>query len=261
MIVTDLWILRIGERLFLFVPPQGLAPLWEVFRRYVPPRLAAITDRTGSIAAIELLGPMADDLIESERLPVPPFEHAGSWTIGGVDCAVGSSATASPFVYLLTCPSERCGALIAALYDRGFARLSPNGLEAAHLIAGWPMLGVEIRDKTLPQEVNFDRLAGVSYTKGCYTGQETVARLHFRGHANRRLAGIMWQEGEPDFGDPRLLLAERLVGHVTRALWVPKRNEWVGLGMIRREVEDGETVTAAGRPAVVTDVPMPVRIG
>ena len=53
-------------------------------------------------------------------------------------------------------------------------------------------LGHEIVEKTLVQEVRYDEIGGVSYTKGCYTGQETVARLHFRGHTNRELRGLRW---------------------------------------------------------------------
>ena len=59
---------------------------------------------------------------------------------------------------------------------------------------GWPALGVEIDERTLPQEVRYDEIGGVSYTKGCYTGQETVARLHFRGHTNRELRGLRWTD-------------------------------------------------------------------
>ena len=62
--------------------------------------------------------------------------------------------------------------------------------EAARILAGWPRLGAEIEERTLPQEVRYDEIGGVSYTKGCYTGQETVARLHFRGHTNRELRGL-----------------------------------------------------------------------
>ena len=69
---------------------------------------------------------------------------------------------------------------------------------AARILAGWPALGAEIDERTLPQEVRYDEIGGVSYTKGCYTGQETVARLHFRGHPNRELRGLWWRSDEPE---------------------------------------------------------------
>src|SRR6266702_809001 len=63
-------------------------------------------------------------------------------------------------------------------------------LALSRVLAGWPGLASEVDEKTIPQEVRFDEIGGVSYTKGCYTGQETVSRLHFRGHANRNLRGL-----------------------------------------------------------------------
>src|SRR5258708_9948328 len=79
----------------------------------------------------------------------------------------------------------------------------PAVLELGRILAGWPRLGAEIDQKTLPQEVRYDDINGVSYTKGCYTGQETVSRLHFRGHTNRHLGGLLWQAA-PDLERPEI---------------------------------------------------------
>ena len=88
-------------------------------------------------------------------------------------------------------------------------------MQAARILAGWPALGAEIDERTLPQEVRYDEIGGVSYTKGCYTGQETVARLHFRGHPNRELRGLWWRSDEPEplnGGSRSVLSGEREVG-------------------------------------------------
>ena len=69
----------------------------------------------------------------------------------------------------------------------------PAGLEAwdiARVEAGRPEWGIDMDDNTIPQEANFDALHAISYTKGCYVGQETVARVHFRGHVNKHLRGV-----------------------------------------------------------------------
>jgi len=63
-------------------------------------------------------------------------------------------------------------------------------VEIARVEAGRPEWGLDIDDNTIPQEANFDELHAISYTKGCYVGQETVARVHFRGHVNKHLRGI-----------------------------------------------------------------------
>src|SRR5204863_149594 len=83
-------------------------------------------------------------------------------------------------------PAPQGERLAGRLAAAGAVEAEPAMLELARILAGWPRLGAEVDDKTIPQEVRFDEIGGVSYTKGCYTGQETVARLHFRGHANRQ---------------------------------------------------------------------------
>ena len=118
--------------------------------------------------------------------------------------------------------------------------------------AGWPALGAEIDGRTLPQEVRYDEIGGVSYTKGCYVGQETVARLHFRGHANRHLRGLLWRTTAP-LADERILTGEREVGTVRSTLALDDRR--IGLGLLRREIDPGAGVVAGGQRATVLALP------
>src|SRR6185436_925212 len=129
-------------------------------------------------------------------------------------------------------------------------------LATAAILAGWPTLGREIDDRTLPQEVRFDEIGGVSYTKGCYTGQETVARIHFRGHVNRTLRGLAVEGAEPLL-DRTLMLAGKDVGQARSA--VSLEEGVLALGIVRREVENGGAVTLGGRTATV--VPLPFEVG
>jgi aminomethyltransferase len=105
------------------------------------------------------------------------------------------------------------------------------------------------------QEVRFDELGGVSYTKGCYLGQETVARIHFRGHPNRELRGLEWEDSLPLIGRT-IEGVGREVGTVRSTLIVGGRR--LGIAPIRREVAIGETVIAGGRPARVVALPFGV---
>ena len=127
-------------------------------------------------------------------------------------------------------------------------------MELARILAGWPRLGAEIDDKTLPQEVRFDAINGVSYTKGCYTGQETVARLHFRGHTNKELVGLTW-EGTIDPTDPTITQDDRPVGRVTSAAWLSPFQQYVGLGIVRRHTKRDQPVMAASSSADVVRLP------
>jgi tRNA-modifying protein YgfZ len=125
-------------------------------------------------------------------------------------------------------------------------------LEVARVLGGWPALGVEIDERTLPQEVRYDEIGGVSYTKGCYTGQETVARLHFRGHTNRELRGLHWTSVEPLDGRS-VTTDQKEVGTVRSTLALEDR--MLGLAIVRREITPGDVVLAGGRRAKVVGLP------
>jgi folate-binding protein YgfZ len=241
LVITDCWIIRAAGRLFVLAPAAAHANIMEVFRRSLPPRLAQAVDRTptwrlvllwegGERAAapgrgrVELRG----DLILARRDRPAWFDVA----------VIGPEAAASQFV------AAQVGAG-ASEQDQGWA-------DRRRILAGWPALGREIDDKTLVQEVRFDENGGVSYEKGCYTGQETVARLHFRGHTNRNLRGLVWDSNEA-LADDRVVVAGKDVGRIGSTMETPRRR--LGLALVRREVEDGAQVTAGGAPATIVALP------
>src|SRR5207302_969666 len=96
-----------------------------------------------------------------------------------------------------TVPAAAAALLAARLEAAGAVAAGPATLELSRILAGWPRLGAEVDDRTIPQEARLDQIGGVSYTKGCYTGQETVARLHFRGHVNRQIRGLLFDPEPP----------------------------------------------------------------
>jgi folate-binding protein YgfZ len=127
-----------------------------------------------------------------------------------------------------------------ALWQRAIAAGAvPGGLlawEIARIEAGRPEWGLDIDETTIPQEANFDELHAISYTKGCYVGQEVVARVHFRGHVNRHLRGIRLGEHEPPPDRTPLLDASgKQVGEVRSSALSPRLGG-IALAMVRREV-------------------------
>jgi folate-binding protein YgfZ len=135
-----------------------------------------------------------------------------------------------------------------ALWERAAASGAvPAGLEAweiARVEAGRPEWGLDIDDNTIPQEANFDELHAISYTKGCYVGQETVARVHFRGHVNKHLRGIHAAGlDSPPTGATLHDETGQQVGDVRTAVRSPRLGG-IALAMIRREVAPGASLTA-----------------
>ena len=126
--------------------------------------------------------------------------------------------------------------------------------EIVRVEAGRPAIGVDMDENTIPQEANLDALGAISFSKGCYTGQETVARVHFRGHVNRHLRGIVGTA--PLTRGAQLTDANgKIVGDVRSAVISPRYGP-IALAMIRREVTSADSVVLDnGGEARVVDLP------
>ncbi|MGH7544807.1 MAG: YgfZ/GcvT domain-containing protein, partial [Gemmatimonadota bacterium] len=125
-------------------------------------------------------------------------------------------------------------ALAALEPEKGGARIGADLLEIFRVEAGWPRYGLDVTEDNLVQETGWEERA-VSFTKGCYIGQEVVIRIHHRGHANRHLRGLRFRGELPDPGAP-LYSADKAVGSVTSVVRSPRLGP-IGLGYVRREVE------------------------
>jgi folate-binding protein YgfZ len=116
---------------------------------------------------------------------------------------------------------------------------------------GRPRYGLDLDDSVIPQEAGLNDRA-VSFTKGCYVGQETVARLHYRGKPNRRLLGLRLSEPAPPGSELRL--GEKVVGKLGSSVVSPELGP-IGLALVRREAGPGDTVSVDGVTALIVDVP------
>src|SRR5881628_81049 len=270
MIVADGWAARLGATVSYTVPAVARESALNILTRSVPPRLARLVDRTEDVVVYRLAGPSALAAAAAAGLevssapspPSPPSPTAGRVILRPDGLETARATEGAPFVLQVTAPAA-AGDLLAARLAAGAVAARPATLELARILAGWPRLGAEIDEKTILQEVRLDEIGGVSYTKGCYTGQETVARLHFRGHTNRQLRGLLFDAeppAAPAEGWSTVTHLDRDVGRVTSVAWVPEAGvppagRWVGLALIRAEVTPGAMVRAAGRDARVVDLP------
>jgi folate-binding protein YgfZ len=253
MIVVDAWVLRLPDGITLIAPVSGREAIREIFQKSLPPRLARAADHTGESAVAWVLGAHGFHTLVQAGVGAP--DAAGRVVRHEAPAGhliVALAPDAAPFAALLSGPGPAVESAVRRLLIAGAIRGEEQDLQAARILAGWPALGAEIDEKTLPQEVRYDEIGGVSYTKGCYTGQETVARIHFRGHTNRELRGLTWQE--PGAPDGRAVVArQKEVGTIRSTLTVDGHT--VGLALVRREVEPGSDVIAGGRGATVVKLP------
>ncbi|HET6847789.1 MAG TPA: hypothetical protein VFH74_02955 [Gaiellales bacterium] len=127
----------------------------------------------------------------------------------------------------------------------------PDAWEVARIEAGIPVFGREFDEESMPAEAGLvDR--AVSFTKGCYPGQEPVARLHYRGHANRGLRGL--ELSAPLSQPAAVVTGDREVGRASSPIVSPRFGP-ISLAVLRREIEDGAEVDVAGVRAVVRPLP------
>ena len=262
MIVVDGWAGRRGDLVRFTTAVEGRERAAGVFQRSIPPRLARVSDRSAELRVLRLSGPAALSLAEAARLPTPVPSTPGRVEASG-DVEVARTTEGAPFTLQWIGPSAALDVIRDRLTASGAVEGDSASLELARILAGWPGLASEVDDRTLPQEVRYDEIAGVSYTKGCYTGQETVSRVHFRGHPNRGLRGIhlsaeppqQWRAAQP------VLLDDKEVGRLSSVAWVPDgppgSGVWMGLAMLRREVMDGSTVRIGMIEGRVTGLPLP----
>ncbi|HEY3493017.1 MAG TPA: glycine cleavage T C-terminal barrel domain-containing protein, partial [Solirubrobacterales bacterium] len=186
-----------------------------------------VTDASDEYVLFSLIGPRATEIARAA-------EAVALRTVGGVD---------------LILPAAERDSVRAALTGAGAVEVSPEAAEIVRIEAGRPRFGAEMGTETMPAEAGIVEQA-VSFTKGCYIGQETVARLHYKGRPNRHLRGLRFsalaQPGES------LVLGEKEVGTVGSAALSPALGP-VGLAILRREAEPGATV-AVGEDGVTAEV-------
>ena len=139
---------------------------------------------------------------------------------------------------------------------RGAAPVSEAAAEIVRVEHGRPRYGMDLDDNVIPQEAGLNERA-VSFTKGCYVGQETVARLYYKGKPNRSLRGL--RLSEPCVPGAELRLGERVVGRLSSAVVSPVHGP-IGLGLVRREAQVGASVSV-GEDGASAEVAEPAFTG
>ncbi|HKF83682.1 MAG TPA: glycine cleavage T C-terminal barrel domain-containing protein [Solirubrobacterales bacterium] len=241
---ADMRVLRPGEgpELWLDLEPEGLEAARRHLQMYKIGREVDVADARGERVLLSLIGPRSAEIAGSAPLPENACE---SVTVGGAAClAVGTAEGIDLFVP--AAERDRAG---EALLTAGAVEVSPEAAEIIRIEAGRPRYGSEMGSETMPAEAGIVEHA-VSFTKGCYIGQETVARLHYKGKPNRHLRGLRFRA--PARPGEVLRVGEKEVGTIGSAAVSPALGP-IGLAILRREAEPGATV-AVGEDGVTAEV-------
>ena len=247
-IIADLRIFARADDLLIDVPRPAAAGFAAMIRKYVNPRLGTFADRSDTLRNIGVFGPKAHEAIQAGLgLPAHALTALSSYhhitvEVDAAKVTLAAAPDLGPNGYDLFVPVESAAELWSRLAHAGARPAGTAVAEIARVEAGRPLWGTDMDENTLAQEANFDDLAGISYTKGCYTGQETVARVHFRGHVNRALRGLTSTHAIPA-GAQMAGSDGAPCGDVRSSVVSPTRGP-LAIAMLRRSIEIGTNVTA-----------------
>ena len=261
----DLRILAVGEdpdaapsELLLDTERVALQGLFDMIRRFKVGYELELHKRTLERGLLSLIGPGAAALagVDGPEIRLAGVEHANATIeIDGVDAL----AVRTDVGVDLICDSADTDTLSAALRARGASTVCEQAAECLRVEHGRPRYGIDLDDTVIPQEAGLNERA-VSFTKGCYVGQETVARLYYKGRPNRHLRGLRLSEPVAS-GEP-LALGERPVGRVGSAVLSPRLGP-IALALVRREAEPGSVLSVGeqGVSAEVVALPFALQAG
>lgn len=215
-------------------------------RKYVNPRLARYDDQSAALRDIGVFGPLANALVArvlgiAGRVvdELQPYQHVSrDWQGSTVQLTSAHDLGVKGFDLFVDEP--QAAALWRNLADAGALPAGTSAANIARVEAGFPLWGIDMDDNTLAQEANLDVLGAISYSKGCYTGQETVARVHFRGHVNRTLRGIEGGSAMPQ-GAALFDNEGAPIGDVRSSVVSPRLGP-IAIAMLRRSVESGSEI-------------------
>jgi folate-binding protein YgfZ len=249
-ILADMRILVLsGEELWLDLEAVAREAAVRELKMYKIGRRVEVQDTTAARTIVSIVGPRSRTLVEAAGLVEGPVPHAEYAWIRGRDGVVIVATDAGLDLVL---EREAAPGVQEELLAAGAQRVSAEAAEIDRIERGRPRYGVDMGDENLPGEAGIvDR--AVSFTKGCYVGQEPVARMYHKGHPNRHLRGLELSAAVPP--GTVLTSGEKEVGRATSA-GVSAVHGPVALAILRREVGPGDELGAgAGVTARAVELP------
>lgn len=223
---TDLRVVKAGEGVLIDTELEGAQAAREILGRYAPFSRVKLEDLSWSV--LGLYGPVAGELLGG---PEPAEHEAAEVEVGGLTLlAVGVARPVQG--YDLLGPTEDIGAAHKYLVEHGATPADRSAYETARIETGVPRFGSDITPNNFPGETAaLDR--AVSFQKGCYPGQETVARMHYRGHPNKTLHRLAI-EGAKVQADDNIVQDGKIVGLITSVAPLPVGGLVLALGYLSR---------------------------
>ncbi|MCA9078312.1 MAG: folate-binding protein YgfZ [Planctomycetaceae bacterium] len=222
--------------------------------KYLITEEVEITDRTHDLAELLLVGPNAGQWLSDHLndFAIPSLNGLTNAAFDGIDVMVRQVPfTAQPSFQLIV-PKTVTERLQQSIQQSDVSLATPDVFEALRIEAGYPRYGVDLTDENIAQEANRTNQA-ISFTKGCYLGQEPIARLDALGHVNKDLRRLELADGPaPSPGTPVLTTAGDEVGRITSAAISPPIGHPIALAMLKTSASATDaTLSVNGTEATI----------
>jgi folate-binding protein YgfZ len=241
--ITDLRVINLTDRVWLDVPGSLAENLRARLDALIFAEDARVTDVSATLSIIDVHGPEATAV----------RDRAAEGLARAAEAIVADAPFGVPG-YSVFVPVARADSAVEALTAAGAVETTLATLDVLRVEAGRPAFLIDMDEHTIPLEAGLDERA-ISFTKGCYVGQEVIVRIVHRGGGRvaRKLVGLRLAQGELPKPNDAILSADREIGRVTSAVWSPAVRAGIALGYVHRDFVDAGTAvtvrTAAGRLA------------
>lgn len=240
-LVADLYLWRMDDHILLETHWTTKDKMREMLEQYVIADDVVLEDQNDQLAALAVEGPAAAAVLEAagaQTLPGKEFNH--TWVRLGDETPVHVAKVSETggagyeLIFLTEYAQNVWDALSGARARVPWKLVGLAALNVLRTEAGIPWYGVDMAGTTLPPEAGLEARA-ISYTKGCYLGQEIIERIRSRGHVNRKLMGLLVEGTSVPAAGTKLMADGKEVGEITTAVHSPTFGRVIALGYVRRE--------------------------
>jgi folate-binding protein YgfZ len=243
-IVAHAFVLAGEDAFSLLMVPDSAGRLIPHLDRYIIREDVTLTDESSDVVWTLVFGANSAEaigaLLSMERRKLDrPWSHIRAARSGGKRPSLHVVRCDLPWCggYLIGGPVDQVEVVLASVREGGVVQAASAVWHAIRVESAWPLWGVDFDASNLPQEVNRDA-ATIHFRKGCYLGQETIARIDALGHVNKRLVQVRFSGEDVSESGAELLRDGQVVGRVTSACWSPRRGEPLALAMVKRGADE-----------------------
>jgi aminomethyltransferase len=261
---ADLTVYALADWWWVDSEPEIAEKLPGLLVRYTIGTDAAVSNMAATHSVFSIFGPNAPHVLAAAfpGCPIPSQNLAVSesdWSGHRLIIAEGAYPGTPGFKILA--PTEAIEPARGAVLAAGATPVDAAALEIVRIESGVPRFGVDMSEENFPPEARIEERA-ISYTKGCYMGQETIARIKTYGHVNRLLVGLHVETDRPVHAGARIFSTDeetKDIGYVTSSVVSPALGRVITLGYVHRSFEAPGTRVAFGAETRIpaTVVPLP----